>query len=136
MNGYDPTVKPDFHIIRIDITQYIDPELVKKTGKIWEVFLYNKNSYTHCCETTPSYELGFVDHITEKHVDDETFDEVQQFDHQETKYLHCHVADAYSEGDNKQAHFTFDKDDYEDQEAYGDLFESCIDNERANPTWG
>lgn len=57
----------DARIIKLDHTEYFSIAEADKPyiNKIMAVFLYDKNSHTHCCELTPSYWMNFLYHEIE-----------------------------------------------------------------------
>ena len=56
------TLPIDAHVIAIDITGdcEIDKADKKYIDRIYDVFLYDSNEVTHCCEITPSYFLRYL----------------------------------------------------------------------------
>lgn len=83
-------------LVAIDETQYWKDDIVAKTGKISQVFLYDERVHTHLCEVTPSYSLTSVGYfVTEKQVDDDTYEVLmtEGIDH-DGIYLHTYEVDA------------------------------------------
>lgn len=58
MTAAEHTLRPDFHLIVIphDLDHWELPDR-SQIERIETVWLFDKNSHTHCCELTPSYEL-------------------------------------------------------------------------------
>jgi hypothetical protein len=129
----------DARVIALDRSQnyFIDERHKPFIARIEEVYLYDKNERTHCCEFTPSY---YLIHLYTRVIltppgeqlnaleQDEIF---QAYEHEETDncYIHCHEIDAleaktqpndftyYAHGDPK---FAGAEDDFESKEAYHD----------------
>ena len=58
----ETAIKPDIRILKQDVTRFIiDNALLRKVGKVFEVFIYDANRHVHLCELSPSYELHFVE---------------------------------------------------------------------------
>jgi len=137
--------KPEFKVVCIEETQhYTDKALVEKVGKIHAVFLYNKNSHTHCCEITPSYELHYIDTTYSDHIEDELQREevdehIQEANlHRELiEYHHVSGIDSIPE----KYHVPFSEDweptegQYKMEAEYRELLEEVIGDERANPNF-
>lgn len=71
-------VKPDWWCVLLDETDHwnIDPQDKPKVRKISGSYYYDANSYTYCCEITPSYLLLRVGTVVE--VDPELDDEERE----------------------------------------------------------
>lgn len=95
----------DARCISLDETKYynFNPEHAPFIEKMYGIYLYDKNSYTHCCEFTPSY---FLIHLYDSCVlneagqalSEEKKDEIYQaYEHtgeNEDKYVHCSSIDS------------------------------------------
>lgn len=57
------TFPPEFWAVGLDVTKHYEIEEEDKPyiSQIVDVFVYNRNECTHCCELTPSYWLMYVD---------------------------------------------------------------------------
>lgn len=95
--------KSDIHIAVIDQTQYWDEEFVKITGRMFGVYVFDKNRHVHCCEITPSYELHFVEDIWENRCEvadrdeceaDSIDQEILMTDNEPVSYYHTYVIDG------------------------------------------
>lgn len=95
---------PDFRVIAIDESEYItDPAILEKAGRVFGVYMYDKNEVTHCCEITPSYCLYPLYNSWEKSGDDyyeeheaerdEIEDDLRLRDYDVT-YMYCYSVDA------------------------------------------
>ena len=53
------SIRPDFRAVRLDIAKYCTPveRAVKYIRAIYDVYMYDHNEHTFCCETTPSFYL-------------------------------------------------------------------------------
>lgn len=91
-----PTMKPELYVVKIDETKYWAEDIIEKAGRIFGVYIYDKNRRVHCCELTPSYELRFIESQTEKRVDDTVYDEILRADaySEGWRYYHCHVLEG------------------------------------------
>jgi hypothetical protein len=118
--------------------------------RIEEVYLYDKNERTHCCEFTPSYYLIQLytrviftpagDQLND-HKQDEIF---QVYEHEATDniYVHCHEIDALEskaqpDGFTYHVHgdpeFQESEGDFESEEAYHDaVMEALREHFQAN----
>ena len=96
----DTEIKPDIRVLKIDETDCWCEEMVKKTGRIFGIYVFDATVHVHCCEFTPSYELYFIESTTEKMLSDEDYDEFSISDHdggQMVEYLHVHTVDGFPE---------------------------------------
>ena len=79
----DEIIQPDFKIVHLDQTgnwlESIRNQL--KGGKVWAIYLFDKNQVTYCCELTPSYALHFIRDEGEmgdgSEIDEKLQDEIQ-----------------------------------------------------------
>jgi hypothetical protein len=91
-------VKPvEYVAIKMDITSNIREDIAERFGKIYQVFLFNRNEYTYCCSLSPSYWLetvGFqINEKFEGQFDDEgVFEEVGDL---EIEFEHCEHEHGY-----------------------------------------
>ena len=53
-------IKPDWALVKLDERKYWREDIRRATKEIYGVYAFNRNSYTYCCEATPSYELHFI----------------------------------------------------------------------------
>ena len=104
MTDTENRVTIDARVIALNRTHHylIDAKHQPSIARIEEVYLYDKNQHTHCCELTPSYYLIHLytrvifspkgDKLNE-HEQDEIF---QAYEHEVTEecYVHCHEIDA------------------------------------------
>ena len=106
----------DACVIALNRTQnyFIEEKHQPFIARIEEVYLYDKNQHTHCCEFTPSY---FLIHLYTRviftpvgdqlndHEQDEIF---QAYEHEDTEncYVHCHEIDTL-EGKAQPKDFTY-----------------------------
>jgi len=133
-------IKPNFRVVKIDETKYYtDPELVKAAGKIYAVFIYDSNRQVFLCELTPSYEFHYVESTTEESLSDEHYDNLMEANrHRESSEYH-HTAFAATIPAEHTQPFSQDWEPEEEQyatdEAYNELVEDLIGDERANPTF-
>lgn len=83
--------KTDFHVIKIDETRFFnDEKLVKAAGKIFVIYMYDKNERTYCCELTPSYYLIPLYNYSENWLEDDLNDELMNLEHlNDVMYVHC-----------------------------------------------
>jgi hypothetical protein len=135
-------VKPKFKVVKIDETKNWREDIVEKSGKIFGIYLYDESRQTRCCEITPSYEMHFLNSMSENHIEDEEereilFDEISEGDIHTERVSYFHVSsidklsgkNVYSEG------FEIDEEEYETEENYKTLVEDTIGEEMANPTF-
>jgi len=88
------------YMVAIEETRYLSDEARALTGRYWTLYVYDKNTVTHCCEITPSYWLVAYGFETEKRLSDEIpaheklRDELQADRHESDHYRHCAAVDA------------------------------------------
>jgi hypothetical protein len=140
MNDRKTFAPIDARVLALDRSQNysIDERHKPFIARIEEIYLYDKNERTHCCEFTPSYYLIYLytrviptqagDQLKD-HEQDEIF---QAYELEETDncYVHCHEIDAL-EARAKPNRFTYYahgepefrgvEDDFESEEAYHDV---------------
>jgi hypothetical protein len=117
-------------------------------ARIEEVYLYDKNQHTHCCEFTPSYYLiHLYTRVNFTPVGNELSDHEQNeifeaYEHEDTDncYIHCHEIDAL---EAKAKPFTYHthgdpefgdaEDEFETKEAFHDaVMEALREHFQAN----
>jgi len=88
---------PSIHwkIVALEETHLWNKVVIESTGRIWGLYLFAANHQVHCCEITPSYELNLIESITERAIDDDTFDDVRNADafSEQMAYWHCSAID-------------------------------------------
>jgi hypothetical protein len=144
MNDQDYSITPKFKVCRIDETANWDKEITDVAGKVYGVYFYDASHQTFCCEITPSYELTFLESVAENCPNDELareklYDDIIEGDRftESIAYKHCRFIDSLSEDDNKLAFkdWTPSEEEHEDKDSYCDLFVTCVEEERGNPTF-
>ena len=150
MTDTENLVAIDARVIALNRTHnyFLDEKHQAQIARIEEVYLYDKNQHTHCCEFTPSYYLIHLytrviftavgDQLND-HEQDEVF---QAYEHQDTDncYVHVHEIDAweakakpftyYIHGDPD---FSDAEDEFESEEAYHDaVMDALRDHFQAN----
>lgn len=108
-----------------DLTAYLDQETRKAVGRYWEIYVYNSEEVTHCCEITPSYECHPITFETENEIDDQMYDVLQYGMADDPIYVHCHTVDPVS----RPAPAPPDQFFQEDDEEY---LQECLEYYRAN----
>ena len=93
-----------FNLVAIEETRYWDPEITKKTGRIFTAYAYCPRQMTHCCEVTPSYYLEPVDFFFENELEVQESDPDGEFYSgvfnqwsaatTEGIYMHCRSVEA------------------------------------------
>lgn len=96
----EEVVPVEYVAILIEVTQYVNEDLVEKWGKFYEVCLFNRKSYTYCCSMSPSYWLESIEYIIgpEKYPEDEVEKEelynlLEEFQHDD--HLNSHYGSYY-----------------------------------------
>jgi len=135
-------VQPDFKIVYLDQTsnwlESIRDQL--KGGRIWAVYLFDKNQITHCCELTPSYALHFIRDEGEMgdgtDIDEKLQDEIQGADNcTDVDYFHCRIIDLLPEDRFADVSHNEDYDPAKHdnkEEWYKDELEHALDYARCN----
>jgi len=113
-----------FNLVALEETQYWNPEIIQKTGRIFTAYAYTPDEATHCCEITPSYYLIPVDFFTEKEIDDEFQGELLGDWRAATEpcYVHCSSIDRMPEKIDGFLVKHEDANDFEDEEEAIDYF--------------
>jgi hypothetical protein len=95
------TGQPEFWAVGLDVTRHyqIEDEDKPFVDKIIDVFIYNKNECTHCCELTPSYYLEYLETFVlfEGDVPDEVRERIdERYCHEPTEdcYAHTYFVDG------------------------------------------
>jgi len=139
--------KPELVIVKIQSTRDWDQEFVKKSQikEIWDVYLYDQNERTFCCELTPSYCLNYMD--THAYfadgISDEDRDEAEESIMESTawndrvSYYHCSAIDSLPEEhkDRNNPLDDYDDTDWSDDEQYQAVIDDYIGYYRANPSF-
>lgn len=93
-------VKPDWHCVGFDHTKHfrIQEEDKPYIEKIVGAYFFDRNSYTYCCEITPSYDMRFLHHSVHFR-DADTPDEIKDRIHERYEYeyaedCYMHVRDV------------------------------------------
>ena len=60
MRPPDPTILPDYYMLKLDERQHWHAEIQSQTRAIYGVYAFDRSSHTHLCEYTPSYELRWI----------------------------------------------------------------------------
>lgn len=123
----------DIQLVVIDETRYWCKDVVQLAGKVFEVYAYDANRVTHCCEITQSYELHPVAtqalNCPESKTLRENLDEMLRAAQQDPIYMHCRAVDVMS-GKYRRAHHAFDRDlDY----TYDEQLERVLEQIRCSP---
>ncbi len=152
MNDTENFVTIDARVIALNRTHnyLIDQTHLPSIARIEEVYLYDKNQHTHCCEFTPSY---YLIHLYTRVIftpegdklnDHEQDDIFQAYEHEATEncYVHCHQIDAL-EAKAQPKDFTYHvhgdpefgdaEDEFESKEAFHDaVMEALREHFQAN----
>lgn len=115
---------PKIMIVALENKEYC-PKIIKKYGRITDVYYYNSNEITYCCEVIPSYYLNYINSYTEKSYQDlNNEDEIQEYEEilEEIKmensnigiYVHCHELDKNKKVKLLDDFINYNKEDYID----------------------
>ena len=92
---------PEVWIVYLDETGDWGEEIIKRTGRILTVYVYNKHEVTYACEITPSYWLVPVGFVVQHDVPDEggcegtLEDDLRRaLSDMEGMYMHCSDIDG------------------------------------------
>ncbi len=110
-------------LVAIDETANWDEKIVKKTGKIEQVYIYDEAVTTYYAELSPSYYLTPLYFRTEKRMSDQVHEDMMMEPAEEI-YAHCSQVDAMERVDVKKykANFRFTNPD---NKFYRDKFEEA-----------
>lgn len=94
-------VKPEWWAVARDVTSdySIAEEDKPKIKRILDVFYYDANTYTYCCELAPSYHLRYLYTTIETDLDtlDEDRDRLdEEYCHEPTEDIYMHASDVKS----------------------------------------
>ena len=137
MTDTENLVTIDARVIALNRTHnyVLDVKHQAQIARIEEVYLYDKNQHTHCCEFTPSYYLihlytRVIFTAVGEQINDHEQDEIfQAYEHEDTDnfYIHVHEIDGlqakakpftyHTHGDPE---FGDAEDEFESEEAYHD----------------
>ena len=128
----------DAHLVSLNWTQYYfladeDKPYIKQ---IREVFLYDANERTHCCEFTPSYYLRHLYTaiiFTRDAPDDvqDRLDEKYAYCPTDDIYVHCHTVDDLPKDREVYYHYGDTGVSYEDS-SYEDQIEGLMEHFNCN----
>jgi hypothetical protein len=102
LNDPNCDVKPDIKYVKIDETRHWNPDFLAKYGieRMVAVYVYDANTYTYCCELTPSHWLEFIETqpetkewLEDNEVREEMYDAIMeaQFQCDNDCYMHVHA---------------------------------------------
>jgi hypothetical protein len=146
MNDEIRTIEPDWKAVRIDATQYWDEAFLSdnRIAQIYDVYIYDANEQTYCCEMTPSFALHQVD-MFPIFKDDDPSEEDREFvldaleealaQSELVSYFHCRTIEALAAADVISQKIEMTKDEWETDEAYSYLCEEVCGEYRSNPDW-
>ncbi len=77
-------------IFSIEITGFMTPEILEKTGRVFEICVSDMVP-THLCEITPSYAMDFLRYETENHLSDDDYEDIMGWQ-DEDSYIHVSSA--------------------------------------------
>ena len=84
--------RTDFRLVAIEETRNWREDIANACGRIFEVYLYNKNEHTYCCELAPSYTLIPLYSYAEKEITDEIAEELMNGDSLCNDVTYVHVS--------------------------------------------
>jgi len=67
-------MNPEIWALIADVTQYCDKDLVKHTGRVFDVYVTDITVGYHLCSLSTAYECHFIWNITENSWDDLPYD--------------------------------------------------------------
>ena len=87
--------RTDFRLLAIEETRNWREDIAVACGKIFGVYLYNKNEHSYCCELTPSYTLIPLYSYAENEITDEIAEELMNGDSlcNDVTYVHVSIVD-------------------------------------------
>ena len=84
--------RTDFRLVKIDETKHWREDIAVACGRIFGVYLYNKNEHSYCCELTPSYTLIPLYSYAENEITDEIAEELMNGDSLCNDVTYVHVS--------------------------------------------
>ena len=84
----------NFKYFTNEVTNFLNDDIVAKTGRVWEVYMFDEEVGHHLCDISPAYECHPVHLITEHRVDDDLEADLQP-DH-EVAYFDCKYVERKS----------------------------------------
>lgn len=88
-------MKPKLSLAYMDVTEHWAEEIVRETGRIAAVFVFDENRHVHCCEFTPSFELHLAGYLAERQVCDRVEMEIAAATEFGVAYVHCWQVQAF-----------------------------------------
>lgn len=76
----------NFKYFTNEITNFLNDDIVAKTGRVWEVYVFDEEVGHHLCSLEPAYECHPIHVITEHRVDDDLWGDLQD---DEIRYFYC-----------------------------------------------
>lgn len=83
--------RTDFRLVAIDETKHWREDIAVACGKIFGVYMYNKNEHTYLCELAPSYTLIPLYSYSEKEITDAIAEELMAGNFLCTDVTYVHV---------------------------------------------
>ena len=84
---------PEIYVLLVDETEYWADDIVKEAGRLIGVYLYDKMEITHLCELAGSYCCWHVETATDKHVSDDTWEDIFCAEKESADYYHTNTID-------------------------------------------
>jgi hypothetical protein len=116
-----PVIKKDYHWVKIDQTKQWNKQFLAMIGsdaKVIVTFVFDHNSFTNCCELTPSYEL---------HLAGTEFTTSRELSEAEREELEDRIRVGESECDDVEYHHCSSIDDKKRSKPIRQ-FENCEDD--------
>ena len=86
--------KTDFRLVAIEETRNWREDIAAACGRIFGVYLYNKNEHTYCCELAPSYTIIPLYSYAEKEISDEIAEKLMNGDSLCNDVTYVHVSEV------------------------------------------
>lgn len=134
----DAEFKPCFCAVMIDETGgYVGSEdLIDRCGgKIYGVYVYDRNEVTHICSFTPSYLLYYIESVGEVFIEDDDHDTLEEANRENhADYFNCSTIDQIaSEYPNRHSILQdFSEPDMPLEITYDDALEGTLEYARGN----
>lgn len=125
----------DLHFVVFDETRYYSAEIREKAGAVYQTYVYDANTVTHCCEITPSYLLVPLHTQALNYLEDDVargaLDEQLTVANSEAdeRYVHCRVINRIPNTHKRRYHLV----ERDLDEEYQKQFDGVLDNLRGNP---
>lgn len=132
-------ILPDFYYVKVDETEQWREDLQKKAGKIYGIYLIDKNRIVHAASLQGSYEAHFIENFIKNsdNFEEEELTELEKMTNSDENIRYFNEGMTFEE--EKSANDIVDKEELieasNSEEEYNEIIEKLIEYYRGNPFW-